>query len=161
LSASPSEAHLNAAERCVRAAVAAARLWPSDRNAGGTALDAIDAAARELDDARIALTQEIAVETDRLLAADPTCCAAEWGACPEHGNTLSSSGGRTWCTRSDCGRTWLGSRLTSHCAEPAVVVVADAAGRETRLCAGHWTDARVRLVGARLVRTLPDSVLDM
>jgi hypothetical protein len=58
---------------------------------------------------------------------------------------------------SDCGRTWPGSRLTTHCAEPAVVIVAEPAGRETRLCAGHWTDARIRVVGARLVRTLPDT----
>jgi len=24
-------------------------------------------------------------------------CPCDWGVCPEHGNTLSSSGGRTWC----------------------------------------------------------------
>jgi len=29
------------------------------------------------------------------------------------------------------------------------------------MCAGHWTDARIRLVGARLVRTLPDTGPDM
>ncbi len=161
MTARPSEAHLNAAERCVRDAAAAARRWPDDRNAGSAALRAIDAAVRKLDDARIALAHEIGVETDRALAADPTRCAAEWGACPEHGNTLSSSGGRTRCTHSDCGRTWPGSRLTSHCAEPAAVIVADAAGAETRLCAGHWTDARLRLIGARLVRTLPGTAPDM
>jgi hypothetical protein len=95
LNARPSEAHLSAAGRCLRDAAAAARRWPSDRNAGSTALREIDAAVRKLDEARIALTQEIAVDTDRLLAADPTRCAAEWGVGPEHGNTLSSSGGRT------------------------------------------------------------------
>jgi len=42
-----------------------------------------------------------------------------------------------------------------------VVVVADAAGRETRLCAGHWADAHVRLVGAQLVRTLLDTGPEM
>jgi len=161
LNARPSEAHLSAAERCVRDALAAARRWPSDLNAGSAAVREIDAAIRKLDDVRIALTQEIAFETDRLLATDPTRCAAEWGACPEHGNTLSSSGGRTWCTRPDCGRTWPGSRLTSHCAEPAAVIVADVAGQKTRLCPGHWTDARTRLVGARLIRTLPDTGPDM
>jgi hypothetical protein len=143
----------------VRDAAAAARRWPGDRNAGSTALCAIDAAVRKLDDARIALADEIGVEADRALAADPTRCAA--GACPEHGNTLSSSGGRTWCTHSDCDRTWPGRRLTSHCAEAAAVIVADAAGQETRLCAGHWIDARLRLIGARLVRTLPDTAPDM
>jgi hypothetical protein len=161
LNASPSEAHLSAVEQCVRDAVAAVQLWPSDRNAGSRALREIDAAIRELDDARVALAHEIAVEIDRVLAADPTRCAAEWGVCPEHGNTLSSSGGRTRCTSSGCGQTWPGSRLTSHCTEPAVVIVADTTGRETRLCAGHWADARLRLIGARLVRTLQDTGPDV
>jgi hypothetical protein len=161
LSARPSESHLSAAEQRVRDAVAAARLWPSDRNAGSRALREIDAAIREMDDARVALAHEIAVEIDRVLAADPTRCAAEWGVCPEHGNALSSSGRRTWCNSSSWGRTWPGSRLTSHCTEPAVVIVADGAGGETRLCVGHWIDARARLVGARLVRTLPDTGRDM
>lgn len=79
--------------------------------------------------------------------------------CPEHGNTLSASGGRTWCRRSDCGREWGGHRVDSHCDEPAVAVVADQHGGTVRLCAGHWVDAQATLVEAKLVRalTLADS----
>jgi hypothetical protein len=77
------------------------------------------------------------------------------GVCPEHGNTLSSSGGRSWCRRSGCGRNWPGSQVPQHCDEPTAVVVADHAGGRMRLCAGHWIDARERLVGARVVRVLP------
>jgi hypothetical protein len=93
--------------------------------------------------------------TDRRLAADETRCSAQWGVCPEHGNTLSSSGGRSRCRRAGCGRTWPASRLSAHCDEPATVIVADQAGGQLRLCAGHWSDARKRLVGARVVRVLP------
>jgi len=43
----------------------------------------------------------------------------------------------------------------------AAVVVADAASRETRPCAGHCIDAGTRLVRGRLVRTLPERSPDM
>jgi hypothetical protein len=35
-----------------------------------------------------------------------------------------------------------------------VVLVADQAGAQMRLCAGHWTDARTHLVGAAVVQVL-------
>jgi hypothetical protein len=54
-----------------------------------------------------------------------------------------------------CGWTWPGSRISAHCDDPAAVVVADQVGPHLRLCAGHWADARTRLVGARVVRVLP------
>jgi hypothetical protein len=129
--------------------------WSTRRAAAGRALAHLDAAARRLAGAREALVRDIQTVTDERLAADETRCSAQWGVCPEHGNTLSSSGGRSRCRRPGCGRTWPGSRLSAHCDEPAAVVVADQAGARLRLCAGHWADARTRLVGARVVRVLP------
>jgi hypothetical protein len=133
----------------------AALSWSARRQAAARALTELDEAARRLAAAREALATEIQIQTDRHLAEDQTRCSAQWGVCPTHGNTLSSSGGRTWCRQAGCGRTWPGSRVARHCDEPAEVVVADQAGDTMQLCAGHWTDARLRMVGARLVRVLP------
>jgi hypothetical protein len=129
--------------------------WTARRAAAGRALAQLDSAARRLAGAREALVRDIQAVTDRRLAADETRCSAQWGVCPEHGNTLTSSGGQSRCRRPGCGRTWPGSRVSQHCDEPAAVVVADQAGGQLRLCAGHWADARERLVGARVVRVLP------
>lgn len=151
------------AERALRDAGAALGVWRGDggsawsvrRAAAGRALDRLDEAARATAAARAALVREIEAETDRMLAADGAVCAVGWGVCPEHGNTLSSSGGRTWCRRSGCGREWDGRRVDSHCDELAVVVAADQHGGTMRLCVGHWLDAQASLVGAKLVRALP------
>jgi hypothetical protein len=129
--------------------------WSTRRAAAGRALAQLDTAARRLAGAREALVRDIQTVTDERLAAEQTRCSAQWGVCPEHGNTLSSSGGRSWCRRAGCGRTWPGSRVSAHCDEPAMVVVVDQADAQLRLCAGHWADARTRLVGARVVRVLP------
>lgn len=129
----------------------AALTWAARRDAAVQALADLNEAGRVLAAAREALAREIRERTDRLLAADETRCAAEWGVCPEHGNTLATSGGQVRCQRPGCGLSWHADRLQTHCDEPAAVVIADTAGDETRLCAGHWVDARARLVGARLV----------
>lgn len=89
---------------------------------------------------------------DRAAACDEAVCSANWGVCPEHGNTLRSSGGRCWCNLPGCGRSWTTNRVGRHCTEPVVVIAADADGSRMRLCAGHWVDAQHRLVGVRLVR---------
>lgn len=132
----------------------AARSWSARRAAAGRALAELEEAAGVLAAAREALAQEIRVTTDRRLSADESRCSAQWGVCPEHGNTLSSSGGRSWCRRPGCGRTWAGSRVGAHCAELAVALVADQDGSTMRLCVGHWTDARQRLIDARVVQML-------
>jgi hypothetical protein len=75
-------------------------------------------------------------------------CRAEWGACPDHGNTLRSSGGRSWC-RVD-GRVWEGDRPGQHCAEPALFRVIDLKGGDCELCAGHTIAAREELIGCRV-----------
>jgi hypothetical protein len=126
--------------------------WSARRAAADRALSDLDDAARLLVAAREALIREVRLEADRRLAADGARCSAQWGVCPEHGNTLSSSGGRSWCRQAGCGRTWPGSRVGRHCDEPAVVLVADEAGARMRLCSGHWADASVVLVGARVVQ---------
>lgn len=77
-------------------------------------------------------------------------CGADWGVCPEHGSTLRSSGGSSWCTAAGCGRSWNYDRGGLPCAEPAVSPVTDASGGTTRLCAGHTFDARNRLIGATI-----------
>lgn len=81
-------------------------------------------------------------------------CAADWGVCPRHGNTLTSSGGRSWCRMADCGLSWQYDRGALPCTEPAVSRVIDAQGDETLLCSAHTLDARARLVGAT-VQPLP------
>jgi hypothetical protein len=153
------------ADRELRAAGTAFGLWRGDggsawsvrRAAAGRVLDRLDEAARAVVAAREALVQEVEAETDRMLAADGTGCAVGWGVCPDHGNTLSASGGRTWCRRAGCRREWGARRVDSHCNEPAVAVVADQHGGTVRLCAGHWLNAQATLVGAELVRALPSA----
>jgi hypothetical protein len=160
------EQRISAVELALRAAGLALGQWHGDGDyaslpwttrhaAAGRALATLDAAARRLAGAREALVRDIQTVTDRRLAADESRCSAQWGVCPEHGNTLSSSGGRSRCRRSGCGRTWQGSRVSTHCDEPVAVIVADQAGGHLRLCVGHWADAQERLIGARVVQVLP------
>ena len=165
MTAGPEQRQVSAADVAVRAAGLASGQWyghgdyeslswSARRAAADRALSELDDAARAVLAARVALAQEIRAEADRQLAADASRCSAQWGACPEHGNTLASSGGRSWCCRPSCGRTWPGSRVSQHCDEPAAVLVADEPGAQLRLCAGHWADAQVHLVGATVVRVL-------
>lgn len=81
-------------------------------------------------------------------------CGAAWGICPEHGATLRSTGGRSWCSKSRCGREWDHDRAGLPCTEPAAYEVRDAAGAGGLMCAGHAAVARRQLVGAR-VTVLP------
>ncbi len=75
-------------------------------------------------------------------------CGADWGVCPEHGATLRSSGGESWCTAPGCGRRWDHNRYGLPCAEPAAYEVRDSAGTGGRMCAGHAKHAHEQLVGA-------------
>lgn len=165
MTAGPVQRRASAAEAALRAAGLAlgqwyghgdyaSSPWSARRVAAELALSELDDAAGVLAAARQTLAEEVRAEADRRLAADESRCSARWGVCPEHGNTLSSSGGRSWCRRPGCGRTWPGGRVGQHCDEPAVALVADQAGARMRLCAGHWADARVHLVGATVVRVL-------
>lgn len=77
-------------------------------------------------------------------------CSIPWGICPVHGNTLQSSGGRSWCTRPGCGRSWNYDRAWLPCAERAAFTLGDDSGATAPVCAGHASDARRNLTGARL-----------
>jgi hypothetical protein len=83
-------------------------------------------------------------------------CLADWGVCPTHGNTLTSSGGRSWCREPGCGRQWNYHRGGLPCDEPLAYTVTDADGRSATMCAGHALDARKRLDGTA---TTPISTL--
>lgn len=111
-------------------------------------------AASRLDTAAGVVDQaagEIAATADDLARiAGRGTCAAEWGLCPEHGNTLTSTGGRTWCRRAGCRRQWDYDRDRLPCDQPATYHVHDTTGRAIDLCAGHAADARHHLAGARL-----------
>jgi hypothetical protein len=94
--------------------------------------------------------RETAGDLDRFAARPAGACQIPWGACPEHGNTLTSTGGRASCTV--CSRTWNYGRLEMPCEEPARWILADSQGDSSRVCDGHARDARRRLEGASLAR---------
>lgn len=92
--------------------------------------------------------EETASELARVRAVrDGSVCAVPWGVCPEHGNTLTSSGGRTRCTQLACGRSWDYDRLGVPCGEPLTHKVTDAAGGSFLACKAHAMDATERLIG--------------
>jgi hypothetical protein len=96
--------------------------------------------------------QEAADRLDRLAAAmKPGACVVRWGVCPEHGNTLTGSGLKTWCREPECGRTWNYDRVGLPCIEPARWAVTDRYDARSVMCDGHALDARKRLEGARVV----------
>jgi hypothetical protein len=89
-----------------------------------------------------------AADLDRFYARPADACQIPWGICPEHGNTLTGTGGQASCRV--CGRVWDYDRLSLPCEEPARWMLADAHGAAVRVCDGHAADARERLDGARL-----------
>jgi hypothetical protein len=85
--------------------------------------------------------------------SDQQSCRAEWGICPEHGNTLSSSGGRSWCREARCGRSWEWDRGGLHCTEPAAFRVrglGDEPERWGPVCPGHTLAALDQLEGIEM-----------
>jgi hypothetical protein len=82
-------------------------------------------------------------------AVKPGSCAVLWGVCPEHGNTPTSTGGKTWCRVIGCGRRWEYDRAGMPCIEPARWTVTCKQGHACVMCDGHALDARKRLEGAR------------
>jgi hypothetical protein len=94
--------------------------------------------------------EELARIRSRNAMSQPVC-GAQWGVCPEHGNTLSSSGGRSWCRVPGCGRSWGWDRGGLPCTEAAAWRLLDQKGGEMILCEGHAIAARAQLEGGRLV----------
>jgi hypothetical protein len=96
--------------------------------------------------------RDTAFDLDRIAAATvPGMCGVPWGVCPGHGNTLTSSGGRTWCRDTDCLRSWGYDRSGLPCAEPACWEVTDQRGTTAPMCDGHARTARTSLIGCRVV----------
>jgi hypothetical protein len=92
---------------------------------------------------------ETAGHLERIAAAmKPRACAVPWGACPDHGNTLTSTGGKTWCRVTGCGRKWDYDCVGLPCIDPARWKVTDRHGQACMMCDGHALDARKRLEGA-------------
>lgn len=90
---------------------------------------------------------------ERVAAAlRPGSCLVPWGVCPEHGNTLTSAGRKTWCKAPGCGHTWPYDRVGLPCTEPARWQVTDQHSAATVMCDGHALDASRRLDGARIKR---------
>jgi hypothetical protein len=84
-----------------------------------------------------------ASDLDRIAAAStPGTCSIPWGACPDHGGTLRSTGGRTWCVYPGCGRQWDYDRGGLPCTETAAWTVTDKEGGSGAVCAGHAVDIR-------------------
>jgi hypothetical protein len=75
-------------------------------------------------------------------------CRADWGLCPEHGNTLVTSGRACRCRAPGCRRRWDHDRAGLPCTEQATHQVRDTTGGTTLLCTGHAYDAQRRITGA-------------
>lgn len=126
----------------VHASLAAAADEPTRR--AGFRLDEAAGAADRISDALEATAGDLARVRGR------SACGADWGVCPEHGNTLTSSGGTSWCRTRGCGQTWNYDRGGLPCTEPAAYEVRDANGGGGPMCAGHTLSARSQLVGATI-----------
>ncbi len=100
-----------------------------------------------LDDYQESIADAVESLTRVRIARGVGLCGIPWGVCPEHGNTLRSTGGSTWCKAPDCFRTWNYDRMATPCTEPAVAAATGAKGEEFVLCAGHALDAEQRLDG--------------
>lgn len=105
------------------------------------------------DDARQAAAGllETAADLERITAtAAPGVCRVPWGVCPQHGNTLTSSAGKTWCRNAGCDRTWDYDRSSLPCPEPARWTVIDQNGGTSVMCDGHVYDAVKCIEGVRI-----------
>ena len=115
-----------------------------------------DAATRSvgfrLDSATSHLTQAVSevnrTADDLARIQNRGTCRADWGVCPEHGNTLVSSGPTCRCRAGGCRRRWSYDRGGLPCAEQATHQVCDTTGGTTLLCTGHASDAARRITGA-------------
>jgi hypothetical protein len=95
--------------------------------------------------------RDTAADLDRISAASaPSTCSIPWGVCPEHGNTLVSTAGKTWCREWECQRRWDYDRAALPCPEPARWTITDQSGGTSVMCDGHAFDATRHLEGARV-----------
>jgi len=79
---------------------------------------------------------------DLVLIEKGPACGVDWGACPEHGNTVVSAGEQSWCRAAGCGRRWGYDRLSRPCDEPVAFIVSDQGHPGVLMCTGHTVDAQ-------------------
>jgi hypothetical protein len=91
--------------------------------------------------------RETAMQLERIAAVPADACRISWPVCPDHGNTISASGGSSWCRVRDCGRQWDYDRGDIPCPEPVRWRVTDQYGNAALMCDGHARDARTVRVG--------------
>jgi hypothetical protein len=112
----------------------------------------LDDAAGQADGVGAALL-DTAHDLRRIGARTDRTCAAEWGACPVHGATLTSSGGQAWCTAHACELRWDYDRLGLPCSEDAVAFVTFMVEhKETRVCQGHLAHLDKQAIAAGTVK---------
>lgn len=99
--------------------------------------------ARELRDTSATL--------ERIAAVPADACRICWSVCPEHGNTISATGGTSWCRVPGCGRRWDYDRGDIPCPEPVRWRVTDQHGDGGAMCDGHVLGARTALIGGTVV----------
>ncbi|MET8704177.1 hypothetical protein ABZW10_35805 [Kitasatospora sp. NPDC004723] len=87
----------------------------------------------------------------------PSRCSVPWGVCPEHGATLASSAGRTWCMDPSCLKAWPYDRMGAACLEPATHTVQASDGGRYIVCDGHARAARIHVVGGHVDPGLPNA----
>ncbi|MYT97341.1 MULTISPECIES: hypothetical protein [unclassified Streptomyces] len=75
-------------------------------------------------------------------------CEVPWGICPDHGPTVTSSAGRSWCHFPECGRRWSYDRLDQPCAELATHRITDGEGGSITACSVHAAEAVQQIDGA-------------
>lgn len=90
----------------------------------------------------------------RLAAIPADACRVPFLVCPEHGNTVTSTGGQSWCRR--CDRRWPHS-YDEPCRELVSHSVTDTEGAVFAVCDGHAIDVRGRLVGGVVTPLAPRS----
>lgn len=116
----------------VRAAQDRLRAAPEEptRRAGFRLDDVVGYLRRHHDELRATAQDLVRVE-------NRGSCPAEWGVCPDHGDTLRSSGGRSWCQAPGCGAAWDYDRLGLPCSETATFLVTAPEGDPGFMCRGH------------------------
>lgn len=119
----------------------------------------LSAASECLSDARRELTAA-ADDLRRVAAVPADACNWPWGVCPEHGDTLTASGGKTWCRVRNCRHKWEYDYMDTPCPEPTAYTISDDAGSEPkRVCYGHALAAR-RIPGIAYDPPLPAGAVE-
>ncbi|HEY3002339.1 MAG TPA: hypothetical protein VGJ44_08305 [Kribbellaceae bacterium] len=95
--------------------------------------------------------EKVAGELVRSMATAHEPCEVGWGVCPDHGITLTSTGGQSVCRVLGCHRTPQAPSV--RCTEPVAYRVVDAEGEAFLACTGHAVACRRELVGAVITLT--------